>query len=167
MLCIPDSCPARHSRDEELYTSLQHNRSTTKVQSERHRTAEAYAPCGAEWKQKSSAVAGCELLIKYHRFTERVVPGLKLVGRKGPLGARPYNRSRNRAPHALAVPGHTGAPCKLGAAILVVSQIRISEHYRNSFSFPPIKTHCDYKLARVCAKSSQGVISGSFVAISQ
>jgi hypothetical protein len=82
MLCIPDSCPARHSRDEESYTSLQHNRST-KVQSERHRAAEAYAPCGVEWKQKRSAAPGCELLIKYHRPTERVVPGLKLVGPNG------------------------------------------------------------------------------------
>lgn len=106
MLCIPDSCPARHSRDEELYTSLQHNRSTTKVQSERHRTVEAYAPCGAEWKQKGSAVAGCELLIKYHRSPERVVPDL--TGEAiWPLNLSLSARN-SRESSTLAVPGHIG-----------------------------------------------------------
>jgi hypothetical protein len=107
MLCIPDSCPARHSRDEELYKSPQHSR-TTKVQSERHRAAEAYAPCGAEWKQKSSAVAGCELLIKYYRSPERVVPDLT-GGAKWPLNltssARLFNMSRESS--TLAVPGQS------------------------------------------------------------
>jgi hypothetical protein len=51
-LCKPDSSAARHPRDEWPYASLQHNpRRLTKSQGERHRAAEAYVPCGVEWKK--------------------------------------------------------------------------------------------------------------------
>lgn len=67
-LCIPDSSAIRHSRDEQLYVSLQHSpRRTTKGQGESHRIAEADAPCDVEWKQKRVNDGRCELLIKYQR----------------------------------------------------------------------------------------------------